>query len=381
MTMRRREPVPVFLSIDVEPDLLQISREREVDWLGYAVTYEFVQALRSELEQVCPAKPVFGWYFRTDPQIEQACGSADFAMRAFPDRFDALREKGDYFGVHAHPLRWSGAHEAWVHDFADTEWLRFSTKFALEAFAEFAAAPARLFRCGAGFLSDDVVDVIDREGVEAETGLEPVAGWGLRSTAVPGALDKSPIVGEYTNCASAPKTPYHPSYDDFRRPENGDARRILMVPMTTGPGVLPPRGLLPRLKRRWVGEIESSDEVRMLYPVEDDWTERGFWDLIAHRVDSMERPYVSLAIRTDRLDSFRARRVCRVFHELVRHPLAKRLRFVHPLDVKDAIMPRASPEAAYRTASRIPRGAAPGFVRRERRAAAHAAAGGRNTGR
>lgn len=379
MTLRRREVVPAFLSIDVEPDALQIARDGGDHWPGYAATYGFVQTLRSELAQVCPAKPVFGWYFRTDPQIEQVCGSADFAMRAFPDRIEALRERGDYFGVHAHALRWSRAHKAWVHDFADTEWLRFSTKFALDAFADFAASPAQLFRSGAGFLSNDVVDVIDREGVVADLSLEPVAGWGLHAKVVPGAVDKSPIVGEYTNCASAPKAPYHPSRDDFLRAADGDARRILMIPMTTGSGVLPPRSLLARLKRRWRGEIESGD-VRMLYPVEDDWTERGFWDLVAYRVDSMERPYVSLAIRTDRLDSFRTRRVCRVFQELARHPLAKRLRFAHPLDVRDAITPRQpGPEARHPKFARIPRAAAPEFARRERQAEARAAAGGRNT--
>jgi len=47
--------------------------------------------------------------------------------------------------------------------------------------------------------------------------------------------------------------------------------------------------------------------VHMLYPTEDDWTERYFWDLVSHQLGSMERPYLSLAIRTDRLDSFSRR--------------------------------------------------------------------------
>jgi hypothetical protein len=381
MKLRRRNPVPAFLSIDVEPDAMQISPDRGDPWLGYAATYEFVQSLRIELARTSGAKPVFGWYFRMDPQIERVCGRPDFAMQAFPKRIDTLRQHDDYFGVHPHAMRWSAERKTWVHDFSDRQWLRFTTQFALDAFADCTGARPRVFRGGAGFLSDDIVDVIDREGVEAELGLEPVAGWGLRAKVVPGVLDKSPIVGEYTNCASAPKTPYHPSHENFLKPGNTDARRILMIPLTTGVGVLPPRGLIARLRRHWHGH-PGNDEVRVLYPTEDDWTERGFWDLIAHRIDSMERPYVSLGIRTDRLDSFRAARVCRVFRELLRHPLAKRLRFVHPLDVKDAITPRpASPAAAHRTASRIPRGASPGFARRGPRAEPHAAAGGRSTGR
>ena len=77
----------------------------------------------------------------------------------------------------------------------------------------------------------------------------------------------------------------------------------------------------------------------MLYPAEDDWTERGFWELVNHALKSMERPYVSLAIRTDRSSSWRAARVCRVLETLIQHPLAKRLRFVNPLDVLTEITP------------------------------------------
>jgi hypothetical protein len=87
--------------------------------------------------------------------------------------------------------------------------------------------------------------------------------------------------------------------------------------------------------------------VRVLYPTEDDWTERGFWELVSHQLESMERPYVSLGIRTDRLGSLRASRVCRVFSELTRHPLGKRIRFVNPLEVIDQITPRRAVTAAH----------------------------------
>jgi hypothetical protein len=348
MKIRARETIPAFLSIDVEPDAMQISGNDTDHWPGYRATYDFAGSLRRDLARVSGAKPIFGWYYRMDPQIEQVCGRADIAMTAFPDRTAALREEGDYFGVHAHPLRWSNERQLWVHDFGDRQWLRDSTKFALDAFTACNGSPTRLFRAGAGFLSNEIVDVVDRNGVAAELSLEPVAGWGLRSKVVPGAVDTSPIVGDYTNCVMAPKTPYHPSHEDFRKAGNGDARRILLIPLTTGPAVLPPRGLISMLKRRLRGKAEP-EAVHMLYPTEDDWTERYFWDLISHRLGSMERPYLSLAIRTDRLESFRAARVCRVFTELTRHPLAKRLRFVNPLAVKEQIAPQ--PASSVRTTS------------------------------
>ena len=342
MKFRDRKTIPAFLSIDVEPDAFQISGGDSDHWPGYRATYEFAASLRHQLAQASGAKPIFGWYYRMDPQIERVCGRADFAMTAFPDRTTALREEGDYFGVHTHPLRWSNERQLWVHDFGDRQWLRDCTKFGLDAFAACTGSPTTLFRAGAGFLCNEIVDVLDNNGVVVDLSLEPVAGWGLRSKTVSSAVDTSPMVGEYTNCVTAPKTPYHPSHDDFRKPGHGDARRILLIPLTTGPGVLPPGGLIAKLKRRLHG-TSRPDPVHMLYPTEDDWTERYFWDLVSHQLGSMERPYLSLAIRTDRFESFRAARVCRVFTELARHPLARRLRFVDPIGVQEQIAPQPVP--------------------------------------
>jgi hypothetical protein len=339
----RRETIPAFLSIDVEPDAFQISPQLTDHWPGYAATFAFLTSLRAELTRASGAKPIFGWYYRMDPQIEEVCGRADFAITAYPRRAEALCAEGDYFGVHTHPLRWCGERKLWVHDFADREWLRESTQFGLDAFAACSSEPAKLFRAGAGFLTDDIVDVLDRNGVLVESSLEPGAGWGLRTNNVQSGIDKSPMIGEYTNCATAPRTPYHPSHASFLQADEDAGRRILIIPVTTGAGTLRSRGLVVGIKRRLGLDHRSesaADPVRVLYPTEDDWTERGFWDLIEQQLRSMERPYLSLGIRTDRFDSRRSSRVCRVFHELVRHPLVKRLRFVDPLQVMDRIAPR-----------------------------------------
>jgi hypothetical protein len=339
MKIRHRETIPAFLSIDVEPDAFQISCDESEHWPGYEATYEFAVSLRHQLAQASGAKPVFGWYYRMDPQIEEVCGRADFAMTAFPERTAALSEEGDYFGVHNHPLRWSSEQRLWVHDLSDRQWLRDSTKFSLDAFTACNGSPAKLFRAGAAFLCDDIVDVLDRNGVVAELGLEPVAGWGLHATKVQSAIDSSPIVGEYTNCVTAPKTPYHPSHEDFRRPDYGDGRRILLIPLSTGPAVLPSGGLISKLKRGLHGTSKS--DLVMLDPTEDEWPgERRFWDVVSHQLAAMERPYLSLAMRTDRFESRRAARVRRVFTALAQHPLAKRLRFVDPLEVKEQITPQ-----------------------------------------
>ena len=142
MKIRDRETIPAFLSIDVEPDAFQISGDGTAHWSGYRATHEFAVLLRRQLAQASGAKPIFGWYYRMDPQIEQVCGRADIAMTAFPDRAAALREEGDYFGVHTHPIRWSNDRRLWVHDWSDRQWLRDCTKFSLDAFSACNGSPS-----------------------------------------------------------------------------------------------------------------------------------------------------------------------------------------------------------------------------------------------
>ena len=82
-----------------------------------------------------------------------------------------------------------------------------------------------------------------------------------------------------------------------------------------------------------------TDRVEMLYPTIDWPSERYFWDVVSHQLQSMQRPYLSLAIRTDPPDSLPTAKLRRLFAALVKHPLAKRLRFVNPVEAKEAIAP------------------------------------------
>jgi hypothetical protein len=323
------DAVPAFLSIDVEPDAFQIERGGRDHWPGYAAMTDFAGSLRESLARASRQAPVFGWYFRMDPQIAAVCGRADVAVTGFRERVAALERAGDYFGVHMHPLRWSEARAQWVHDFADAQWLRESTQFTLDAFRACFGRPCPLFRAGAGFMSNDIVDVLDRNGVVMEMSLEPVASWGLSADVVPTAVDASPIVGAFIDCARAPRTAYHPSRADFRRRGEGDARDLLMVPMTSASPPTP-RGVRSHVARWWRGSGGAS--AQMLYPSLSWRSERHFWDLVAREVDLMDRPYVSLGVRTDRHDAALTGRVYRLFAALADHPLVERLRFVNPLD-------------------------------------------------
>lgn len=326
--------IPAFLSVDVEPDAFQLSRTDPPPWLGYDATIEFAERLRSALAARTGVSPRFGWYFRTDPQIAEVYGRPDHALVGFPDRVAQLQARGDYFGVHAHALRWSEQQQLWVHDFADVNWHAHVTSFSLDAYARWAGSPALRFRSGAGFLTNGIVDVIDRSGVKVDLTLEPVAGWGLAASAVPTGIDSSPIVGAYTNCQTAPRVPYRPSRHDFRVRARHARHEVVMIPLTTSP--LGPDQ--PHWKRAAKFLLRRPRPVQVLYPSAGWSSENSYWDLVERRLRSMRRPYLSLGIRTDLAGSTVAARTRRIFEALPQHPLAKHLCFSDPLEAADRLV-------------------------------------------
>src|SRR5262249_6965437 len=194
MTLLPNETIPAFLSIDVEPDGLDLTRNDSSAWTGYAAMMEYTDQLRSGLTGRSGIVPKFGWYFRTDPQIGQTYGRSDYALTEYAQRAAQLKTVGDYFGVHAHALRWSEKRERWVHDFSDREWIVHSTKSALEVYARWSGSPAQRFRGGAGFLTNEIVQVAEQCGVKGDLTLELGVALAFTWWRVGGAVDESPIV-------------------------------------------------------------------------------------------------------------------------------------------------------------------------------------------
>jgi len=337
--------VPAFLHFDVEPDAFQLRKADPRAWTGFCAAFDFAARLRDALERAGGPRPRFSWYVRVDPQVEEACGRADDVLARFPDRFERLRAEGDSLGVHAHPIRWSRERASWVHDLADEGWLRECTSRSLDAFERATGSPARIYRAGAGVLHEAIVDVLDERGVEVELSLEPVRHWSSDVRDVRTAVDASPIVGECPDCSAAARTPYRPARGDFRRVGGADARRIVLVPVTTAPRKRPPTGLA-LLARRVVGRPPRPRSTRVLYPTDGRLLPRSFWDLAAFQLTTMERPYLSLGVRTDAPGSALAERVEGLFLALASHALARRLRFVGPVREVEALLPGARREPA-----------------------------------
>jgi hypothetical protein len=297
--------------------------------------YEIAEQLRSRLIARSGVAPRFGWYFRTDPQIAEVYGQAASALVEFPERVAHLEAKGDYFGVHAHPIRWCEIQRSWVHDVGNPEWTAHCVKFALEAFAQWRGSPALRFRAGGGNLSNAMIDILDERGIKVDLSLEPVKGWWLYSSHVQTAVDSSPIIGNYTACDKAPRVAYRPAREDFRVPDDKNGRSLIIVPHTTTATEAERsfwRKAAHRLRRR------PAAEVTMLYPTLE-WPSADFyWDLVARRLQSMRRPYLSLGIRTDAPGSLLVDRVRQILDALPQHALSEWLRFEDPVEIAPTLV-------------------------------------------
>lgn len=328
--------IPAFLSIDVEPDGFQLSRSDPATWTGYESILPVMERLRSNLLKRSGVKPKFGWYFRMDPQVAEVYGRPDFVWEKYPDSKDQIRERGDYFGVHSHPVRWSNEQNLWIHDFADPGWDATCAKFALDAYAERNESPARRFRGGAGFLTNQTLEVLDQCGVKVDLTLEPVDAWPASFSTVPSGIDESPYVGVHSDYRSAPRTAYRPARNDFRVPDAKNGRALVMVPMATYVRTAPQpfwRGALQRFLRQ-----APQGKVRVLHLSEPWPNAKLYWDLVSKQIQGMRRPYLSLAIRTDAPGSSPIVHALKLLDSLSQQPLSKRLHFLDPLEIASSLV-------------------------------------------
>lgn len=331
-----KDTIPAFLSIDVEPNGFQLAGKNLLDWSGYDRLFEFADQLRSNLAERTGAPARFGWYFRMDSQIVHVYGRPDYILAEYPERIALLHTNGDYFGVHTHPVRWCTRRRLWVHEFSDRIWLLSWMRASFDAYADWSDSLPERLRTGAGFLTNDMIDVAEQCGVKIILSLESGAQWSRLTRKVASGIDESPMVGRHISCRTAPREAYRPSKHDFRISAGSGGRNLLMVPLTTGP-ILQPNAFWRKLVRR----VILGSDFHVLFPSADWPSATFYWDLVERQLQKMDCPYLSLAIRTDSPDSVLLGNACRLFEELPKHRLAEHLRFVDPLEVTSDLVPNS----------------------------------------
>jgi len=201
-------------------------------------------------------------------------------------------------------------------------------KFSLAGFAEWNGSPTQRFRGGAGFLSNKVVEALDECKVVVDLTLEPVVGWPVSVTEVPSGVDSSPYIGTYPDCLSAPERAYRPTRKDFRMPRRMYGHNLILIPMSTHT----PSPWRPRWKR--LLRLGLNPQARRVLYLSVPWpSSRYYWDLASRQMNSMRRPYLSIALRTDGPNSVPLANTRKILDGLIEHPLVEQLEFLDPLDV------------------------------------------------
>jgi hypothetical protein len=301
------DKVPLTINLDIEPDTRTALAGRPA-WTGFEALFDYMARLRPELSRATGTPARFTWCLRLDPQIEKGYGAADWVVQHYRPLLDALQAQGDEIGVHAHAWRWDDAGGQWLADHGNERWVAHCTRSSLQVFRASFGRPARVFRHGDRFLSNRLIALLDREGVQCDLTLEP----GHISVKTLRAKDR--VTGMIPDYSTAPRRPYRPSRRNYQRPGWLWKRKLWIVPLTTGTP-LPTPGQPPALD---ADDPCSTMVLGFPFPIV-----RQLFDLT---LAESARPFVAAVARCDvLLDRYNADQFDQFFHYLLDHPLRDRL--------------------------------------------------------
>ena len=322
----------------MEPDGFQAPN---FGWSGLEDFLPRAERLRSAMAEISGHRARFTWYLRMDPQVADAHGRPDHVAVAYGEEIERLRRHGDTFGIHVHPVRQPVPAGEWVHDFADGDWLAHCLDVGFDAYERALGVAPKRHRYGAGYINEALLDLLERRGVVLDNTVEPGSRPWQEQPLYPveSGIDATPRTAPTPDCTDVPRRAYRPSRRDFRRPGRGAEARSLVVLPLWSTRLEPERSLWDQAVQAW--QERRLPPTRPMYPsVWEDEPDR-FWDLVERDLSLRARPYLALALRTDAtgtLDEVRARAI---ISHLPRHRLARRLRFVDPLEVLGDLLPAA----------------------------------------
>jgi len=219
------EKIPIVICIDVEPDIRAIDPNVTNDWVGFEKTFEFYEELRPRLEDATSSAVRFSWFVRMDAQIEHTYGTPNWAATRYRHLFDRIEKHEDEIGLHAHAWRWNEASDGWVADMEDQEWVEHCVRLSFAAFEKSFHRRCLSFRFGDHWINDATLNLIEKLGACFDLTVEP-------GPKRPFFLDE--CIGSLPDCSDVPQRPYHPSRENFTRPDSEGGRRLWILPLSTG---------------------------------------------------------------------------------------------------------------------------------------------------
>jgi len=309
-------PRSILFAIDVEPD--GRATVREDPWEGAGTTIRELAVLRSQLQAITQTPVRFNWFVRTDPQIEQTWGRADWAGQACPQLLEEIARYCDFTGIHPHFWKWHEGRGSWFSEFNDTNWLAHCIRTAIGGYRELFGARPLASRCGDRWFSDPLVPLLEAEGICYDLTIEP----DIPDQPIVGDPDATSWMPDYRN---APRQPYQPSSADFLVPALAAANHGLwIVPMTTSVPVWAP-------VRRFPFFMKTSRSANLvLHP-------RPLWKLLAAEISRPSAVPLAMVLRSGDLANATFHANFRyVAERLVRHAGLQQCQFLGVAEAMNA---------------------------------------------
>lgn len=282
--------IPVLTLIDVEPDLRLVDPGHRAPWEGYEKTHVFFSALRAELTERTGREVHYAWFYRMDPQIEEAYGSAEWIVENYPQVTEEILWQGDDAGLHTHAWRWNPKTRSWFTDHADQAWVDHCLRLSFESFRKAFGRNCEIFRFGDRWMNQKTFELAEKLGAVCDLTLEP--GQPETTGMIPGEK----VTGHYPDYTHVPHAVYRPSRGDFLKPGLFDAEGGLRVmPLSTG-FVSYQFGRLERLYRKF-----ATPQMLKPFCVTLKWglPPVHFREVLEQALSHDEPGYVTLLVRSD----------------------------------------------------------------------------------
>ena len=330
-------PIPIILSMDVEPDSLRPDPHSREPWRGYEIGHAYFSQLRSLIEQRTGSPAHFSWFLRMDPQIAECYGSADWVTRRYASFLEEASPAGDLLGVHPHAHLPGAGTRIWLPEQASPGLRRDSLSTSLQTFRQAFGRPCRVIRFGYA-LSDALLELAEREGVRIELSLFPgVVGFirhfgedGRPWMRAVGSFLERPAK-RHTAYFRMPRAPYRPSRGEFRRADPAHGRNLTIIPLT----IAPARSLALRPLASRIANLAGSGFRRTQYEVglslSEEYRRSDSFLEVLNRALGLGS-YLTFTTRSDLADPGVLARVRARMEILLDHPLRARFVFATPAE-------------------------------------------------
>lgn len=285
-----KQPIPVILGVDVEPDKPFNPRSNPMPWEGYLRAVEFFSSFRPELEALTFAPVHLSWFYRMDPQIAEIHGDPGWAWSNYPDEARTLIAANDEFGLHTHPFRWDDTGNTWIQDYGNQRWVEHSLRMAFDTFNRELNRACVSFRFGDRWMNNRTFRLLETLGVKYDLTLEP------GSKRMPSYHGSMPHTGFIPDQRRVPRTIYRPAKANYQRSDPSRADGPYVIPVSTAPihlesgTVYRPMPMLKRLYYRLAAPERVGNWTQTLNIAAET---RVFRSILDHNLRTLESPYLA----------------------------------------------------------------------------------------